>query len=251
MSELLRITGLSKAFGGLRALDGVDLTVARGERIALIGPSGSGKSTLLRCINRLEEPTGGRIFFEGAEMRAGPALRAMRASMGMVFQHFNLFTHMTVLGNVIEAPIQVLKLDRAAAVARAMALLERVGLAGKADAYPNQLSGGQKQRVAIARCLAMEPKLLLLDEITSALDPELVGEVLQVIRDLAGQGMTMLVVTHEMAFAREVASRVIFMDQGRMVEQGTPEQIFARPTHERLRRFLHAVLDRAPIDGNG
>ena len=251
MSELLRVAGLAKAFGGLKALDGVDLTVARGERIALIGPSGSGKSTLLRCINRLEEPTGGQVFFEGVEMRAGPALRAMRASMGMVFQHFNLFTHMTVLGNVIEAPIQVLRLDRAAAVTRAMALLERVGLAGKADAYPNQLSGGQKQRVAIARCLAMEPKLLLLDEITSALDPELVGEVLQVIRDLAGQGMTMLVVTHEMAFAREVASRVIFMDQGRMVEEGTPEQIFARPTHERLRRFLHAVLDRAPIDANG
>ncbi len=251
MSELLRVTGLAKAFGGLKALDGVDLTVARGERIALIGPSGSGKSTLLRCINRLEEPTGGQVFFEGVEMRPGPALRAMRASMGMVFQHFNLFTHMTVLGNVIEAPIQVLKLDRAAAVARAMALLERVGLAGKAEANPNQLSGGQKQRVAIARCLAMEPKLLLLDEITSALDPELVGEVLQVIRDLAGQGMTMLVVTHEMAFAREVSSRVIFMDQGRMVEEGTPEQIFARPAHERLRRFLHAVLDRAPIDANG
>ena len=251
MTELLRVVGLAKEFGPLRALDGVDLSVARGERVALIGPSGSGKSTLFRCINRLEEPTGGSVFFEGVEMRPGPELRAMRASMGMVFQHFNLFTHMTVLANVIEAPIQVLKLDRAAAVARAGALLERVGLSSKADAYPAQLSGGQKQRVAIARCLAMEPKLLLLDEITSALDPELVGEVLQVIRDLARQGMTMLVVTHEMAFAREVASRVIFMDQGRMVEEGAPEQIFARPTHERLRRFLHAVLDRAPIDANG
>lgn len=251
MSELLRVVGLTKAFGSVRALDGVDLSVARGERIALIGPSGSGKSTLLRCINRLEEPTGGKVFFEGEEMVPGPKLRTIRASMGMVFQHFNLFTHMTVLGNVIEAPIQVLKLDREVAVARAKALLERVGLSGKADAYPAQLSGGQKQRVAIARCLAMEPKLLLLDEITSALDPELVGEVLQVIRDLAAQGMTMLVVTHEMAFAREVASRIIFMDQGRMVEEGTPEQMFTRPSHERLRRFLHAVLDRAPIDSNG
>jgi polar amino acid transport system ATP-binding protein len=248
MSDLLVLEGLVKRFGAHTVLNGVDLTVSEGETIALIGPSGSGKSTLLRCVNRLEEPSGGRILFQGEPVVAGPKLRAMRARMGMVFQHFNLFTHMSVLGNVIEAPMQVLKLPRAQAEARGRELLARVGLADKCDAYPSQLSGGQKQRVAIARSLAMEPKLLLLDEITSALDPELVGEVLQVIRALAKQGMTMLIVTHEMGFAREVADRVIFMDGGRIVETGPPDALFVRPQSDRLRQFLRAVLDRAPLE---
>ena len=247
MSALLEITGLQKSFGAVTVLDGIDLTVARGEVIALIGPSGSGKSTLLRCVNRLTPPSGGRILFEGREVTNGPDLRMMRARMGMVFQHFNLFTHMTALENVIEAPIQALKRSRGEAETTARDLLVRVGLAGKEASYPAQLSGGQKQRVAIARCLAMNPVLLLLDEITSALDPELVGEVLKVIRDLAAQGMTMLLVTHEMGFARDVAHRVVFMDHGRIVEQGPPAQLFTQPKHERLQRFLHAVLDREPL----
>jgi polar amino acid transport system ATP-binding protein len=251
MTDLLAIRGMRKSFGANLVLDGVDLAVARGETVAIIGPSGSGKSTLLRCVNRLEAPSGGEVFFEGEPVLAGPRLRAQRARMGMVFQHFNLFAHMTVLGNVMEAPIQVLGLTREAATERARRLLERVGLADKADSLPARLSGGQKQRVAIARCLAMEPQLLLLDEITSALDPELVGEVLQVIRDLAGQGMTMLIVTHEMGFAREVADRVVFMDGGRIVEQGPPEEIRAKPQSPRLRRFLAAVLDRAPLEPVG
>jgi len=247
MSALLEVSGLRKSFGSVNVLNGIDLTVERGEVIALIGPSGSGKSTLLRCINRLAPPSAGRITFEGREVTDGPDLRMMRARMGMVFQHFNLFTHMTALGNVIEAPVQVLRQTPREAEAAGLSLLARVGLAGKESAYPAQLSGGQKQRVAIARCLAMNPVLLLLDEITSALDPELVGEVLKVIRDLAGQGMTMVLVTHEMSFARDVANRVVFMDEGLIVEQGHPHQIFSRPQHERLRRFLHAVLDRAPL----
>jgi ABC-type polar amino acid transport system ATPase subunit len=251
MNELLAIRGMRKSFGINLVLDGVDLAVARGETVAIIGPSGSGKSTLLRCVNRLEEPSGGEVVFEGEPVLAGPRLRAQRARMGMVFQHFNLFAHMTVLGNVMEAPIQVLGLTREEAAARARRLLERVGLADKADSLPARLSGGQKQRVAIARCLAMEPKLLLLDEITSALDPELVGEVLQVIRDLAGQGMTMLIVTHEMGFAREVADRIVFMDGGQIVEQGPPEELLAKPRSPRLRRFLAAVLDRAPLEPVG
>jgi ABC-type polar amino acid transport system ATPase subunit len=245
---LLMLEALTKRFGDHVVLGGIDLCVAEGETVAIIGPSGSGKSTLLRCVNRLEEPSGGRVFFQGEPVVNGPKLRAMRAAMGMVFQHFNLFTHMTVLGNVIEAPIQVLKLPRDIAVARGRDLLSRVGLADKCEAYPAQLSGGQKQRVAIARSLAMEPKLLLLDEITSALDPELVGEVLQVIRTLADQGMTMLIVTHEMGFAREVADRVVFMDEGRIVEEGEPESLFARPRSVRLKRFLRAVLERIPLE---
>jgi len=179
---------------------------------------------------------------------AGPGLRAQRARMGMVFQHFNLFSHMTVLGNIIEAPIQVLGLAREEAITRGRRLLDRVGLADKADSYPARLSGGQKQRVAIARCLAMEPKLLLLDEITSALDPELVGEVLQVIRSLSGQGMTMMIVTHEMGFAREVADRIVFIDGGQILEQGAPDDVLVRPATERLRRFLSAVLNRTPLE---
>ncbi|MEA2782232.1 MAG: polar amino acid transport system ATP-binding protein [Rhodospirillaceae bacterium] len=251
MSALLVIRGLSKRFGTHEVLDSVDMSVERGETVAIIGPSGSGKSTLLRCVNRLEEPSAGTVLFDGEPVVAGPGLRAQRARMGMVFQHFNLFSHMTVLGNIIEAPIQVLGLSREEAVARAGRLLDRVGLADKADSYPARLSGGQKQRVAIARCLAMEPKLLLLDEITSALDPELVGEVLQVIRGLAGQGMTMMIVTHEMGFAREVADRVVFMDGGQIVEQGAPDELLVRPATERLRRFLSAVLNRTPLEPIG
>ena len=248
MSALLVIRGLSKRFGTHQVLDSVDMSVERGETVAIIGPSGSGKSTLLRCVNRLEEPSGGTVLFEDEPVVAGPGLRAQRARMGMVFQHFNLFSHMTVLGNIIEAPIQVLGLAREEAITRGRRLLDRVGLADKADSYPARLSGGQKQRVAIARCLAMEPKLLLLDEITSALDPELVGEVLQVIRSLSGQGMTMMIVTHEMGFAREVADRIVFIDGGQILEQGAPDDVLVRPATERLRRFLSAVLNRTPLE---
>jgi ABC-type polar amino acid transport system ATPase subunit len=250
MTEILRALGLAKSFGAHQVLADVDLSVGEGETIAVIGPSGSGKSTLLRCLNRLETPTAGRVIFEGREIDSASDLPAIRARMGMVFQHFNLFSHMTVLGNLIEAPMQVLKSPRDEAVGVAMDLLRRVGLADKAQAYPGQLSGGQKQRVAIARCLAMQPRLLLLDEITSALDPELVGEVLQVIRDLSRQGMTMLAVTHEMGFAQEVADRVIFMDEGRILEEGPPERLFARPQHQRLQRFLRAVLQRLPMESS-
>ncbi|MDQ0395895.1 polar amino acid transport system ATP-binding protein [Labrys monachus] len=246
MNEIIRIEGLTMAFGKHEVLRGIDLAVTKGESIAIIGPSGSGKSTLLRCLNRLEQPSGGRTLFEGKEVLPATDMNALRARMGMVFQHFNLFPHMTALGNVIEAPIHVLKIPRAQAVEEGRALLGRVGLADRADAYPSQLSGGQKQRVAIARCLAMKPQLMLLDEVTSALDPELVGEVLAVIRDLAEQGMTMVLVTHEMGFARDVADRVIFMDAGLIVEEGTPAEIFSNPRSDRLRLFLRAVLDRVP-----
>jgi ABC-type polar amino acid transport system ATPase subunit len=247
LSEILRIEGLRMAFGAQEVLRGVDLSVEEGESVAIIGPSGSGKSTLLRCLNRLEQPTGGHMQFEGRPFIAGSDLNALRARMGMVFQHFNLFPHMTVLGNIVEAPIHVQRMPRAEAEAQARDLLRKVGLADKTEAYPVQLSGGQKQRVAIARCLAMQPRLLLLDEVTSALDPELVGEVLAVIRDLARQGMTMLIVTHEMNFARDVADRVIFMDHGLIVEEGNPEEIFRSPRNERLQRFLSAVLDKDRI----
>lgn len=232
------------AFGTHEVLKGIDLTLAEGESVAIIGPSGSGKSTLLRCLNRLEHPTEGNVVFEGKTFGPGSDVNAFRARMGMVFQHFNLFPHMTALGNVIEAPIHVRKIPRAEAETKGMALLDKVGLADKATSYPSQLSGGQKQRVAIARCLAMEPRLLLLDEATSALDPELVGEVLSVIKQLAQQGMTMLIVTHEMNFARDVADRIVFMDGGVIVEQGTPNQIFTSPGSDRLKRFLKAVIDR-------
>jgi ABC-type polar amino acid transport system ATPase subunit len=234
LSEILRIEGLRMAFGAQEVLRGVDLSVEEGESVAIIGPSGSGKSTLLRCLNRLEQPTGGHMQFEGRPFIAGSDLNALRARMGMVFQHFNLFPHMTVLGNIVEAPIHVQRMPRAEAEAQARDLLRKVGLADKTEAYPVQLSGGQKQRVAIARCLAMQPRLLLLDEVTSALDPELVGEVLAVIRDLARQGMTMLIVTHEMNFARDVADRVIFMDHGLIVEEGNPEEIFRSPRNDRI-----------------
>lgn len=232
------------AFGSHEVLKGIDLLVAEGESVAIIGPSGSGKSTLLRCLNRLERPTGGNVIFEGKAFGPSTDVNALRARMGMVFQHFNLFPHMTALGNVVEAPIHVRGLSRDEAEKKGMALLETVGLVDKASSYPSQLSGGQKQRVAIARCLAMEPRLLLLDEATSALDPELVGEVLSVIRQLARQGMTMLIVTHEMNFAQDVADRVVFMDGGVVVEQGPPDRIFTSPVSNRLRLFLKAVIDR-------
>jgi polar amino acid transport system ATP-binding protein len=232
------------AFGSHEVLRGIDLTVSEGESVAIIGPSGSGKSTLLRCLNRLERPTGGEVAFEGYAFGPRSDVNALRARMGMVFQHFNLFPHMTALGNIVEAPIHVRGIAKPDAETKAKALLEAVGLADKATAYPSQLSGGQKQRIAIARCLAMEPRLLLLDEVTSALDPELVGEVLSVIRLLAQQGMTMLIVTHEMTFARDVADRVVFMDGGVIVEEGPPDVIFTSPKSDRLQRFLKAVIDR-------
>jgi len=241
---ILELQGLEMAFGQLSVLRGVDLKVEEGESIAIIGPSGSGKSTLLRCLNRLETPTGGNVLFEGSRIDARTDINQLRTRMGMVFQQFNLFPHMTALANVMEAPVHVRRIKRDQAEAEARRLLEKVGMLEKADSFPKQLSGGQKQRVAIARCLAMQPRLLLLDEITSALDPELVGEVLDVVRDLARQGMTMLLVTHEMRFAREFADRVVFMDGGVVVEVGPPEEVFTRPKSERLRKFLTAVLEQ-------
>ena len=242
-----------KTFGKLEVLKGIDLRVERGQVCCLLGPSGSGKSTFLRCINHLEKVTAGRLSVDGElvgyrqqgdklyELREKETA-AKRAEIGMVFQRFNLFPHMTALGNVIEAPMRVRGQSRDAAVTRAKTLLDRVGLSDKVDAYPAQLSGGQQQRVAIARALAMDPKLMLFDEPTSALDPELVGEVLDVMRDLAREGMTMVVVTHEMGFAREVADEVVFMDGGVVVESGPPTQVINAPQHERTKAFLGKVL---------
>jgi len=241
---ILQITGLRKRFGQVEVLRGVDLSIAKREVVAIIGPSGSGKSTLLRCLNHLERPDAGEVIFEGARITQNTNLCAMRSRMGMVFQHFNLFKHFTALGNITEGPVQILGQTKSEAEMQGRQLLEIVGLAHKADVFPAQLSGGQKQRVAIARAMAMNPSVLLLDEITSALDPELVGEVLQVIRRLARDGMTMLLVTHEMAFARETANRIIFMDNGVILESGTPQQIFGAPQHPRLQQFLRAVLGR-------
>ena len=236
---MISIRALTKSFGDNHVLRGIDLDVAEREVVCVIGPSGSGKSTLLRCVNRLEEPSSGSISIDGVEVCDPKCnLDAVRTSMGMVFQQFNLFPHKTALGNVTLAPVTVQKKDRADAEAKGRAILERVGLAHKADAMPSQLSGGQQQRVAIARALAMEPKVMLFDEATSALDPELVGEVLQVMRDLAGDGMTMIVVTHEMGFARDVADRVVFMDGGVIVEQGAPADVLENPTQERTQAFL-------------
>ncbi len=250
---MIRIEGLTKRFGVLAALDGVGLEVAAGEVVCLIGPSGSGKSTLLRCINQLERPDAGRIWLDGelvgyrqrgAVLHPLPdaAVARQRLRCGMVFQRFNLFAHRTALQNVMEGPVHVLRQPRRAAEVAALALLDRVGLADKRDAYPANLSGGQQQRVAIARALAMQPRVMLFDEPTSALDPELVGEVLQVMRGLAADGMTMLVVTHELAFAREVADRVVFMDAGCIVEAGPPSQVLLAPSHPRTRGFVAAVL---------
>ena len=234
-----------KHFGGgkIKALDGVSADIQKGEVVVIIGPSGSGKSTFLRCLNLLEVPTSGQILFKGMDITDKNAnINLHRQKMGMVFQHFNLFPHMTILQNMTLAPIQLLKKSKEEAEATAMKLLQRVGLADRAGAYPSQLSGGQKQRVAIVRALAMEPEVMLFDEPTSALDPEMVGEVLEVMKELAREGMTMVVVTHEMGFAREVGNRVIFMDEGKLVEQGTPEKIFTSPENPRLQDFLSKVL---------
>ncbi len=229
--------------GTIRALDGVSASVEKGEVVCIIGPSGSGKSTFLRCLNLLEKPTGGSIFFEGHDITAKKAnINLHRQKMGMVFQHFNLFPHMTILKNMTLAPMKLHGKSKAEAEAMAMSLLERVGLADRANAYPSQLSGGQKQRVAIVRALCMEPEVMLFDEPTSALDPEMVGEVLDVMKELAHEGMTMVLVTHEMGFAKEVADRVIFMADGKIVEEGTPAEIFSNPKQHRTQEFLAKVL---------
>ncbi|WP_433354725.1 amino acid ABC transporter ATP-binding protein [Microtetraspora malaysiensis] len=239
----VEIRNLRKSFGKLEVLKGIDFTVEAGQVVCVIGPSGSGKSTLLRCVNMLERPTSGRVVVDGTEITDPDVdIDAVRRRLGMVFQQFNLFPHLTVLRNVTIAQERVLRRGRAEAGRIARENLERVGLGEKADAFPAQLSGGQQQRVAIARALAMNPSLMLFDEPTSALDPELVGDVLGVMRELAGDGMTMMVVTHEMGFAREVADRVVFMDQGVIVEEGPPEQVIAAPRHARTREFLSRVL---------
>ena len=242
MSKIV-VQDLHKSFGDNEVLKGIDLTVEDGEVVAVIGPSGSGKSTLLRCLNKLEEPTSGHIIIDGVDLTdKSVKLDEVRQRIGMVFQHFNLFPHMTVLENITLAPVELGKLSKAQAKERALALLDRVGLAEKADAKPASLSGGQKQRVAIARALAMDPEIMLFDEATSALDPEMVGEVLQVIRDLASGGMTMVLVTHEMGFAREVSGRTVFMDAGVVVEEAPPAELFGAPKNERLKDFLSKVL---------
>ncbi len=244
-NELIRVEHLTKTFahGSVRALDDCCLTVRQGEVVAIIGPSGSGKSTLLRSLNLLETPSSGAIVFEGVNlMDRRVNLDRHRQKMGMVFQHFNLFPHKTVLENITLAPVKLKKLSPAQAKARAMELLERIGLQDKADSYPATLSGGQKQRIAIVRALAMEPEVMLFDEPTSALDPEMVGEVLELMKSLAASGMTMVVVTHEMGFAREVADRVVFMAEGRILEENAPKELFAHPTDPRLRDFLSKVL---------
>ena len=253
--SLIQVTDLKKYYnkGAIKALDGVTVDINRGDVMVVIGPSGSGKSTFLRSLNLLEEPTGGSIVFDGVDITKKKVPNAQgklvkldidqhRQKMGMVFQHFNLFPHMTILDNMTLAPIQVKHMDKAAAEEKALALLDRVGLKDRAGAYPIQLSGGQKQRVAIVRALAMEPEVMLFDEPTSALDPEMVGEVLEVMRQLAQEGMTMVVVTHEMGFAREVGNRVLFMADGKLLEEGSPAEIFGSPQHPRLKDFLSKVL---------
>ena len=240
---MITVTDLCKSFGKLEVLKGVNVEIDKGDVICVIGPSGSGKSTFLRCLNLLETPTSGSILFEGDELTDKKIdLNKHRQKMGMVFQQFNLFPHMTVLDNLTCAPIMLKKTPKAEAEKKAMDLLARVGLADRADAWPNQLSGGQKQRVAIVRALCMEPDVMLFDEPTSALDPEMVGEVLDVMKELAKSGMTMVVVTHEMGFAREVSNRVLFLDDGVIAEQGTPAEIFGAPKCERLQSFLAKVL---------
>jgi ABC-type polar amino acid transport system ATPase subunit len=252
---LVKVVDLHKRFGDLEVLKGINLEVAVGEKLTIIGPSGSGKTTLLRCINHLEKPSAGRVYIEGepvgerlvagryVEMKDREIAR-VRARIGMVFQRFNLFPHLTVLENIMIGPLKVLKLPRAEAEALAAELLRKVGLVHKRDVYPERLSGGQQQRVAIARALAMRPKLMLFDEATSALDPELIGEVLNVMRQLAAEGMTMIIVTHEMQFAEDVSDRVIFMDNGQIVEDGPARAMFRSPSHPRTRAFLGAVLER-------
>ena len=240
---LIEVKGLRKHFGKLQVLRGIDEQIHAGEVVVIIGPSGSGKSTFLRCLNLLETPTGGDVIFEGESvMKAGKNINQLRERMGMVFQQFNLFPHLSVLENICIAPMKVKKAQRSDIELRALKLLDRVGLGDKAKAYPGQLSGGQKQRVAIVRALAMEPDVMLFDEPTSALDPEMVGEVRDVMKNLAREGMTMVVVTHEMGFAREVGDRVLFMDEGIIMEQGTPEQVFGNPQNPRTQDFLRKVL---------
>ena len=242
---IISVRGLEKHFGGgdIKALNGVDTDIHKGEVLVVIGPSGSGKSTFLRCLNLLELPTAGTITFEGVDITDPKVnINIHRQKMGMVFQHFNLFPHMTVLGNMTIAPIQLLKKSKEEANKKAMSLLERVNLADRANAYPSQLSGGQKQRIAIVRALCMEPEVMLFDEPTSALDPEMVGEVLDVMKELARTGMTMVCVTHEMGFAREVGDRVLFFDEGRIVEEGVPQEIFSNPKEQRTKDFLNKVL---------
>lgn len=243
MASKIKVTGLYKTFGDLQVLKGMDVEIAEGEVICLIGPSGSGKSTFLRCINRLEKATAGTIVVDQHEISDTKVdINKVRENIGMVFQHFNLFPNLTVLKNIMLAPVELRLMKKDKAEQKARELLERVGLSDKADAYPVQLSGGQKQRVAIARSLAMNPDVMLFDEPTSALDPEMVGEVLEVMKQLASEGMTMVVVTHEMGFAREVGHRVIFMDDGMIVEEGTPEEIFSHPKEERTQSFLNKIL---------
>ena len=240
---MIQVKDLKKEFNGTPVLKGINTTINKGDVLCVIGPSGSGKSTFLRCLNMLETPSGGSILFEGTDLTAKSTnLNLHRQKMGMVFQQFNLFPHMTILDNLTCAPLMLNKMTKEQAEAKAMALLERVGLADRASAYPRQLSGGQKQRVAIVRALCMEPDVMLFDEPTSALDPEMVGEVLEVMKDLAGQGMTMVVVTHEMGFAREVSNRIMFLDDGVIAEEGSPEEIFDHPQCERLQSFLAKVL---------
>ncbi len=240
---MIRVSNLHKKFGDLHVLKGITEHIKKGEVVVVIGPSGSGKSTFLRCLNRLEEPTEGEVVFEGVSI-TDPDINIdeVRQNMGMVFQHFNLFPHKTVLGNITLAPLKLNKLSQDKAKEVAVELLETVGLADKIDTYPSQLSGGQKQRIAIARALAMSPDVMLFDEPTSALDPEMIGEVLDVMKKLASDGMTMVVVTHEMGFAREVADRVLFMDDGKIVEQGTPDELFSNPQHPRTKDFLSRVI---------
>ncbi len=242
---IISVRGLEKHFdeGKLKALQGIDCDIKRGEVVVVIGPSGSGKSTFLRCLNLLEQPSAGTITVDGADITDPRTnINKHREKMGMVFQHFNLFPHMTILKNMTLAPMKLLKKSKADAEAKAMSLLQRVGLADRANAYPSQLSGGQKQRIAIVRALCMEPQVMLFDEPTSALDPEMVGEVLDVMKQLAEDGMTMVVVTHEMGFAREVADRVLFVDEGKIIEEGTPAEIFEHPQQPRTQDFLRKVL---------
>jgi len=243
IDNCLTVKDLHLSFGALDILKGVNLSVSKGEKIVIIGPSGAGKSTFLRCLNRLEEAKSGHIVFDGVDiMDKKTDINRVRSRMGMVFQHFNLFPHLTVLQNITLAPVTLKLMNEAQAEEKAYALLERIGLKDKAKSYPSQLSGGQKQRIAIVRSLAMSPEVLLFDEPTSALDPEMVGEVLQLMKEVAEEGMTMIVVTHEMGFAREVATRVLFMDGGVIAEEGEPEAIFSKPKSPRLQQFLGAIL---------
>lgn len=240
---MIQLEGLHKHFGHLHVLKGIDLDVKTGEKLVVIGPSGSGKSTLIRCMNLLEKPSAGKVVVDGVEITAHKApVAKVRQSVAMVFQQFNLYPHKTVLENLTLAPILIKGVSKAEAEESGLAILERVGLQAKASAYPSQLSGGQQQRVAIARALNMKPKIMLFDEPTSALDPEMIQEVLDVMVDLAHEGITMVVVTHEMGFARQVADRVVFMDEGQIIEEGTPEHFFSNPTHERTKLFLSRIL---------